>query len=100
MKQSTRGAKRAGRLSVTQYVACNKRSIFAVSLALVASLLFAVPTVAAGAGGHASVKSPFAMIAEIREWFDGPLALSGAIANGGAVLAGFAVLGEGLREQP
>jgi nitronate monooxygenase len=43
--------------------------------------------VAAGAGGHASVKSPFAMIQEIREWFDGPLVLSGAIATGGAVLA-------------
>jgi nitronate monooxygenase len=43
--------------------------------------------VAAGAGGHAGVKSPFALIAEIREWFDGPLALSGAIATGGAVLA-------------
>ncbi|OJU90744.1 MAG: 2-nitropropane dioxygenase [Burkholderiales bacterium 66-5] len=43
--------------------------------------------VAAGAGGHASVKSPFAMVQEIRQWFDGPLALSGAIASGGAVLA-------------
>ena len=43
--------------------------------------------VAAGAGGHAGTKSPFALIQEIREWFDGPLALSGAIANGGAVLA-------------
>ena len=43
--------------------------------------------VAAGAGGHAGVKSPFALIAEIREWFDGPLALSGAISSGGAVLA-------------
>ncbi len=43
--------------------------------------------VAAGAGGHAGVKSPFALIHEIREWFDGPLALSGAIATGGAVLA-------------
>jgi nitronate monooxygenase len=43
--------------------------------------------VAAGAGGHAGVKSPFALIAEIRAWFDGPLALSGAIASGGAVLA-------------
>jgi nitronate monooxygenase len=44
-------------------------------------------TVAAGAGGHASVKSPFAMVQEIREWFDGPLVLSGSIASGGAVLA-------------
>ena len=43
--------------------------------------------VAAGAGGHAGVKSPFALIAEIRDWFDGPVALSGAIATGGAVLA-------------
>jgi nitronate monooxygenase len=43
--------------------------------------------VAAGAGGHAGVKSPFALVQEIREWFDGPIALSGAIANGGAVLA-------------
>ena len=43
--------------------------------------------VAAGAGGHAGVKSPFALVAEIREWFDGPLALSGAIATGGGVLA-------------
>ena len=43
--------------------------------------------VAAGAGGHAGVKSPFALVAEIREWFDGPLALGGAIATGGAVLA-------------
>src|SRR5690349_19117939 len=43
--------------------------------------------VAAGAGGHAGVKSPFALISEIRQWFDGPLALSGSIATGGAVLA-------------
>jgi nitronate monooxygenase len=43
--------------------------------------------VAAGAGGHASVKSPFAMIQEIRQWFDGPVVLSGSIATGGAVLA-------------
>jgi nitronate monooxygenase len=43
--------------------------------------------VAAGAGGHAGVKSPFALISEIREWFDGPLALSGSIATGDAVLA-------------
>jgi len=43
--------------------------------------------VAAGAGGHAGVKSPFALVQEIRDWFDGPLALSGAIASGGAVLA-------------
>ncbi|WP_448251943.1 NAD(P)H-dependent flavin oxidoreductase [Ottowia oryzae] len=47
--------------------------------------------VAAGAGGHASVKSPFAMVQEIREWFDGPVALSGAIATGGAVLAAQAI---------
>ncbi|ACM33734.1 MULTISPECIES: NAD(P)H-dependent flavin oxidoreductase [Diaphorobacter] len=43
--------------------------------------------VAAGAGGHAGVKSPFALIQEIRQWFDGPLALSGSIASGGAILA-------------
>ena len=43
--------------------------------------------VAAGAGGHAGVKSPFALIHEIRQWFDGPVALSGSIATGGAVLA-------------
>ncbi len=43
--------------------------------------------VAAGAGGHAGVKSPFALIQEIRQWFDGPIALSGAISSGGAVLA-------------
>ncbi len=43
--------------------------------------------VAAGAGGHAGRLSPFALIQEIRMWFDGPLALSGSIANGGAVLA-------------
>jgi nitronate monooxygenase len=43
--------------------------------------------VAAGAGGHAGLKSPFALIQEIRQWFDGPLALSGSIASGSAVLA-------------
>ncbi len=43
--------------------------------------------VAAGAGGHAGVKSPFALIQEIRQWFDGPLALSGSIASGDAILA-------------
>jgi nitronate monooxygenase len=43
--------------------------------------------VAAGAGGHAGVKSPFALIQEIRQWFEGPLALSGSIASGGAILA-------------
>jgi len=43
--------------------------------------------VAAGAGGHAGVKSPFALIQEIRQWFDGPVALSGSIATGGAILA-------------
>ena len=46
--------------------------------------------VAAGAGGHAGVKSPFALIQEIRQWFDGPIALSGAIASGDAVLAALA----------
>ena len=43
--------------------------------------------VAAGAGGHAGTLSPFAMIQEIRQWFDGPVALSGSIATGDAVLA-------------
>lgn len=43
--------------------------------------------VAAGAGGHAGTTSPFALVQEIREWFDGPLALSGSIATGQAVLA-------------
>ena len=43
--------------------------------------------VAAGAGGHAGTKSPFALIQEIRQWFDGPLALSGSIATGDAILA-------------
>ena len=46
-----------------------------------------VIAVAAGAGGHAGRWSPFALIQEIRVWFDGPLVLSGAIANGGSVLA-------------
>lgn len=43
--------------------------------------------VAAGAGGHAGTTSPFALIQEIREWFDGPLLLAGAIATGGGILA-------------
>ena len=43
--------------------------------------------VAAGAGGHAGTQSPFALVQEIRQWFGGPLALSGAIAQGGAILA-------------
>lgn len=43
--------------------------------------------VAAGAGGHAGALSPFALIQEIRDWFDGPLLLSGSIANGAAVLS-------------
>lgn len=43
--------------------------------------------VAAGAGGHAGAKSPFALVQEIRRWFDGPLALSGCIATGEAILA-------------
>jgi nitronate monooxygenase len=43
--------------------------------------------VAAGAGGHAGVKSPFALVQEIRQWFDGPVALSGSIATGASVLA-------------
>ncbi|WP_374389681.1 NAD(P)H-dependent flavin oxidoreductase [Sandaracinobacter sp.] len=47
--------------------------------------------VAAGAGGHAGTLSPFALISEIREWFDGPLALSGAMGTGAAILAAEAV---------
>ena len=43
--------------------------------------------VATGAGGHAGIKSPFALIQEIRQWFNGPLALSGSISTGGGVLA-------------
>ena len=49
-----------------------------------------VIAVASGAGGHAGRWSPFALIQEIRLWFDGPLILSGAIANGGSVLAALA----------
>ena len=44
---------------------------------------------AAGAGGHAGTLSPFALIQEIRQWFDGPVFLSGAIATGDAVLYQF-----------
>ena len=47
--------------------------------------------VAAGAGGHAGVKSPFALVQEIRAWFDGPVALGGAIASGSAVLSALAM---------
>ena len=43
--------------------------------------------VAAGAGGHAGTLSPFALVQEIRAWFDGPLVLSGAIARGESILA-------------
>lgn len=50
--------------------------------------LIAVTT---GAGGHAGTLSPFALVQEIREWFDGPLLLAGAIANGGAILAAQAI---------
>ena len=46
--------------------------------------------VAAGAGGHAGTLSPFALIQEIREWFDGILVLSGCIARGDAILAALA----------
>jgi len=46
--------------------------------------------VAAGAGGHAGTLSPFALMQEIREWFEGPVALSGAIANGASILAALA----------
>ncbi|ROZ68758.1 nitronate monooxygenase family protein [Ramlibacter sp. WS9] len=47
--------------------------------------------VATGAGGHAGTRSPFALIQEIRQWFDGPLALSGAIATGNSILAALAL---------
>ncbi len=47
--------------------------------------------VAAGAGGHAGTLSPFALIQEIREWFNGPVALSGSIATGRAILAALAM---------
>ena len=47
--------------------------------------------VAAGAGGHAGVLSPFALVQEIRAWFDGPLALSGSITTGGAIAAALAL---------
>lgn len=46
--------------------------------------------VAAGAGGHAGSQSPFALVQEIREWFNGPLMLSGAIAHGRSILAALA----------
>lgn len=51
--------------------------------------------VAAGAGGHAGVQSPFALIQEIRDWFDGPLFLSGAIATGDAILSALAMGADG-----
>ncbi len=51
--------------------------------------------VAAGAGGHAGTLSPFALVQEIRQWFDGPLFLSGSIANGAAVLAAEAMGADG-----
>ena len=47
--------------------------------------------VAAGAGGHAGTTSPFALVQETRKWFDGPILLSGCIANGGAVMAALAM---------
>ncbi len=51
--------------------------------------------VAAGAGGHAGAQSPFALIQEIREWFDGPVFLSGAIARGDSILAAQAMGADG-----
>ncbi|RFP87802.1 nitronate monooxygenase [Rhodobacteraceae bacterium 63075] len=51
--------------------------------------------VAAGAGGHAGRQSPFALVQEIRRWFDGPLFLSGAMGNGGAILAARAMGADG-----
>ncbi|GAA2015737.1 nitronate monooxygenase family protein [Brevibacterium samyangense] len=62
--------------------------------------------VAAGAGGHAGALSPFALVQEIREWFDGPVALSGAIAHGRSILAAqatgadFAYIGSALLTTP
>jgi len=47
--------------------------------------------VAAGAGGHAGNRNPFALVQEIREWYDGPLALAGAIAHGRSILAALAM---------
>lgn len=47
--------------------------------------------VASGAGGHAGTQSPFALIQEIREWFDGPLLLSGAISSGRSILSAIAM---------
>jgi nitronate monooxygenase len=47
----------------------------------------ALIAVAAGAGGHAGALSPFALVGELRQWFDGPIALSGAIATGSSILA-------------
>lgn len=47
--------------------------------------------VATGAGGHAGKLSPFALVQEVRDWFDGPIALSGSIATGGAILAAQAI---------
>jgi nitronate monooxygenase len=49
-----------------------------------------IVAVAAGAGGHAGTQSPFALVQEIREWFDGPIALSGSIAHGRSILAALA----------
>ncbi|MCA0922676.1 NAD(P)H-dependent flavin oxidoreductase [Pseudooceanicola nanhaiensis] len=51
--------------------------------------------VAAGAGGHAGAQSPLALIQEIRDWFDGPLFLSGAIARGDSLLAALAMGADG-----
>jgi len=50
--------------------------------------------VAAGAGGHAGAQSPFALVAETRAWFDGPIAVSGAIATGAGILAARAMGGD------
>lgn len=51
--------------------------------------------VAAGAGGHAGTLSPFALVSEIREWFDGPLFVSGAISTGAGILAAQAMGADG-----
>jgi nitronate monooxygenase len=50
--------------------------------------------VAAGAGGHAGTLSPFALVSEIRQWFSGPVAVSGAIATGASILGALAMGGD------
>ena len=63
------------------HIAAKERAHVVTSKAALATMIVGLVAVAAGAGGHAGTLSPFALIQEIREWFDGPLLLSGAIAN-------------------